>query len=248
MRRYYTLTELMTMLLILVILIALLLPAIGRVRENARRVRCRAILGQYSAAVLMYAADHNDYLPSLIIDTESNLFTFDLRLFWQLTAPYLSSGGRYYPDTYDGPIAEWNSRGVPVSMVCPSAGISYERCRTRLKELNLYEARLTRTGSYQTALFNLRLLPGGGSIQVGQRLSLIPSASNYFVIEDVGFNDKTDDREFPYWRKKEFIDGHYHWGHGKFYNVAFLDGHVKSYDRKRRLFDWKADFTRDFVE
>lgn len=247
----YTMTELLVSMLILLILAALLLPALGRVREQARRTQCRTVLRQYATVVQLYANDNGGYLPAWFDAKGGDLFAFDLRLFWELTGHYLSGGGRYYPDTFDGPEPGRNPRGVPVSMVCPSAGISYEGCRSRLKEMNLYAARPTRSGSYQTALFSRRLLPnssGGGSYPGGQRLNLIPSPSTYFVIEDAGFNDKTDDREHPYWCKEKFIDGHYHWAHGKFYNVAFLDGHVRGYDRKRRRLDWQADFTRDFTE
>ena len=242
----FTLTELLITVAIAGILAALLLSAVARSRETARRTHCRTILAQYVSATLRYADDWRDCFPFYRYDSEAVDFSLDFRYYWLLVGTYLpSSGKKYYIDENSGPTAV-NVNGIPAAMICPSAGMSYESNIPPIAAGNLYLARPTRAGAYQTALL-ARCQIGGRVINGPRRLGNIPSPSTYFILEDAGFNDRTDDRDFPYWRGPGFIDGNYPWSHGKYYNVAFLDGHVASYERKRRNLDWEAAFTRDFV-
>lgn len=240
----FTLIELLVTIAILVILSAMLFPAIGRSRENARRAKCRGNLSQFSSAVTLYAHDWNGFFPYYRYDAMAIDFSTEFRYFWQLTSPYLPYSGRIYPDDPRGPIA-WNPKGVPVELLCPSAAMSYENDSTPIALANLYLARPTRGGVYQTAL-TVRYQVGVRACFGARKIGAIPSPSTYFIVEDAGFNDRTDDREFPYWKGPGFIDGNYEWGHGKYYNVTFLDGHVKPYRRKRRLLTWEAAYTRNF--
>ena len=248
-RRYdpavrFTLVELLVTIVIIVILAALLFPAIGHSRESARRTQCRSILSQYASAALLYANDWHDYFPFYKYDIETVDLATEFRFFWLLTSLYLPSTGRTYIDWNKGPTV-WRPEGIPVSLTCPSAAISYENHTAPIDLDNLYLARPTRGGAYQTALIARHQI-GNRTYFGGRRISGIPSPSTYFIVEDAGFNDRTDDREFPYWKGPGFIDGNYEWGHGKYYNVAFLDGHVTPYRRKRRLLAWEASYTRDF--
>ena len=247
-RREYTLTELLAVMLIVLILAALLLPAVSRARENARRSHCRSNQAQFGTAVQFYANDWNDYLPYYIIEDKHASYSTEFRFFWELMKGYLPVGGIYYLDQYNPPVPGPYPGGVPRAMACPSAVMSYDGCRSALKEKNLYLARPTRAGSYQTVLLARFVLPGNVVHDGGIRVGSIRSPGSYFIVEDTGFNDRTDDREYPYWRYGGFVDGRYFWGHGRYYNVAFLDGHVRAFRRKRRRLEWQAEFTRDFSE
>jgi len=63
-RRGFTLIELLVVIAIIALLMALLLPALGRVRKQARAVVCRAHLRQWGTVLALYAEANEGRLPS----------------------------------------------------------------------------------------------------------------------------------------------------------------------------------------
>lgn len=61
--RAFTLVELLVVIGIIALLLAILLPALSRVRESAHRAKCLANIAELGRAVLLYAHDNKDHLP-----------------------------------------------------------------------------------------------------------------------------------------------------------------------------------------
>lgn len=62
-RLAFTLLELLTVVAIIAVLAALLLPTLSKAKASARRTQCLSNLKQASMGVLMYADDHHQRLP-----------------------------------------------------------------------------------------------------------------------------------------------------------------------------------------
>jgi prepilin-type N-terminal cleavage/methylation domain-containing protein len=63
MRLGFSLLELMIVLAVATMLTGLMLPALGKLRENVNRVMCSSNLRQIGIANSMFTHDHNDLLP-----------------------------------------------------------------------------------------------------------------------------------------------------------------------------------------
>jgi competence protein ComGC len=62
-KKRFTLIELLVVITIIIILAAMLLPALSRSRETAKRANCMSQQHQIGTAAMMYAGDFEDYLP-----------------------------------------------------------------------------------------------------------------------------------------------------------------------------------------
>ena len=59
----FTLLELLVVMAIIAILVALLIPVLGRAKEKSQRISCAGNLRQINLALLLYRTDHNGLMP-----------------------------------------------------------------------------------------------------------------------------------------------------------------------------------------
>jgi type II secretory pathway pseudopilin PulG len=79
-RRAFSLVELLVVIGVVVLLLAVLLPAVGRARVAAKRVSCASRLRQLAAACTMYLGEHRRYPPAPFIDVQGAAFPHLIRL------------------------------------------------------------------------------------------------------------------------------------------------------------------------
>jgi prepilin-type N-terminal cleavage/methylation domain-containing protein len=92
-RRGFSLVELLVVIGIIAVLVAILLPALGRARAQAQSVACSSNQRQVAIAILMYANDNKGVLPpyGCMLNNPSN--ELGGNYWWQLTAKYISKTG-----------------------------------------------------------------------------------------------------------------------------------------------------------
>jgi prepilin-type N-terminal cleavage/methylation domain-containing protein/prepilin-type processing-associated H-X9-DG protein len=108
LRRGFTLIELLVVIAVIAMLMAILLPALGRAREQGKSTRCLSNLKQIGIAMHAYGADYNYLLPRAELRPGVAVYSgIDMR--WPvLFMPYLggshSSVQNYYElDVFDCP-------------------------------------------------------------------------------------------------------------------------------------------------
>jgi prepilin-type N-terminal cleavage/methylation domain-containing protein len=100
----FTLIELLVVIAIIAILAALLLPALSRAKETARRTACASNLRQVNLAIRLYTEDYSDSLPVLP----------DLN-------PYPNGVGAYYKQLVKGYLGLTGSASSNENVfICPS--------------------------------------------------------------------------------------------------------------------------------
>jgi prepilin-type N-terminal cleavage/methylation domain-containing protein/prepilin-type processing-associated H-X9-DG protein len=121
-RRAFTLIELLTVIAIIGVLAAILIPTIGKVRESARTSQCLSNQRQIALAFGLYAGENKGYLPRAGISPENTIQT------WMISIKnYLPTRGNVIIDkVYHCPAAPQPPEGYANSVFHYSASFALE--------------------------------------------------------------------------------------------------------------------------
>lgn len=122
-QKAFTLIELLTVIAIIGILAAILIPVVGAVRERARAAQCTSNMRQLATGILLYSLDHDGGAPppqdrKLTDDGTLPLWTNTWHLF---IAPYVDF--EVVSPLDETKSAHWRSNSIDTSTIyhCPTA-------------------------------------------------------------------------------------------------------------------------------
>ncbi|MCF7958833.1 MAG: type II secretion system GspH family protein [Phycisphaerae bacterium] len=98
-QKAFTLIELLVVISIIALLVAILMPALGKAKDQARELICKTNLKTYGTVAHMYLAEQDNQFPSAWNSLRKN------------------GGGPYSTAPLDGPL--WEYLGVQGINVCP---------------------------------------------------------------------------------------------------------------------------------
>ena len=93
----FTLIELLVVIAIIAILAAMLLPALGKARDMAKRISCTGNIRQIASGIIQYGLDANDLILPVTVTNQSGDTKYNRGLVWtgyandcwsRLAAPY----------------------------------------------------------------------------------------------------------------------------------------------------------------
>jgi prepilin-type N-terminal cleavage/methylation domain-containing protein/prepilin-type processing-associated H-X9-DG protein len=232
-RKGFTLIELLVVVAIIAVLVAILLPALGRARENARTILCGANLRQIGMGLLMYSQNNNDQIPKA---TDNASVSWD-----SLIGPYLS-GNPTVKNLGAANVTVDKEQSRP--FFCPSDKV--------LRSLPNVEPR-----SYSRILFSMDTIPGAPpgydspyeSYWLPINVNQVASPARTFLIlewhvyDNIRGNNWSSFMPFNYFSDLDnpilINDLHYTAKMGKFHagnsNFLFFDGHVQTLPKAEAL-------------
>jgi len=222
----FTLIELLVVVAIIALLLSILMPALAKGRELARRSVCAGHLRQLMLGVQQYAGDYNSWAPpgsfSKPHGPSAAAFNWGpdsgYPLIWTLTTFW----------AWNGP---WGEGRVGLGFLCRkyvaademyfcASGLTYDPFNTQRRSLALM--RYFGDLSHRPPI----IIYGGYFYRMGHRMEE-PDISTKAAIADSGFMTNTVPRS-PFWPLN----------HPDGYNAAFFDGHVSWHpDPEQRWFE-----------
>ncbi len=112
-RNSFTLIELLVVVAIIAVLLAILLPAFGQVREKTRQINCLSNLKHIGLMLSMYTNDYDDWLPQCDWLNYGDTYDATISSFRRLL-PYLDAKANVWDgNNYSSPLWRCPNMGTP---------------------------------------------------------------------------------------------------------------------------------------
>lgn len=125
-RRGFTLVELLVVIGVVAVLIALLMPALARARDNAKRIQCGSNLQQIGIALATYVSENRQRFPMIIEPymVAGPSWNSPGHLDFNIDPTERDSNGELvYPFAFVNVMARYLTN--PDALICPSATLGY---------------------------------------------------------------------------------------------------------------------------
>jgi prepilin-type N-terminal cleavage/methylation domain-containing protein/prepilin-type processing-associated H-X9-DG protein len=125
-RSAFTLIELLVVIAIIGVLIALLLPAVQKVREAANRMKCTNNLKQIGLAIHNYEGVYGTFPPAAT--RVANTTSMHGPTWWVYTMPYMEQGSAYNKIVFPLQTFWFGGTDHPNTLIWKNVGFSYMQC------------------------------------------------------------------------------------------------------------------------
>ncbi len=206
-KKAFTLIELLVVIAIIALLMAILMPALQKVRDQAKRTHCVANVRTLSLAWTMYTDDNDSKLPGAMINTQEHA--------WVQSPP-------------DNATLEQKIQTIRDGVIYPYAGNTVEvyRCPadTRLKDPSQGAYRSFSIANGANGETNWPTAPRGHET-AKKHTDIRNPAAKYIFLEDVDPRGSNVGSWQMYFNPPGFIDPLATW-HKERTTLGFADGHA----------------------